>query len=214
MNKQDQKSMVIRRTSTLSQFTGEIRTELVRKSIHLLIAFTPSLAGIVGLAPTMALLGSGVLVYAIAEALRLNGISVPVISSVTRMAMRSRDRKGFVLGPVTLGLGALLALMMYPEPASAMAIYALALGDGLASLAGKIFGTIRIPHTGGKSIEGSLACFVAVLLAASLVFPLAELHQLFILALVATVLEVLPTKDLDNVIMPIGTGLVAYILFL
>lgn len=214
MNKQEQNNMVIARQSTLTQITGEIRTELVRKSIHILVAFTPSLAGLVGLIPTMALLGSGLLVYAISEALRLNGISVPVIGTVTRMAMRSRDKSGFVLGPVTLGLGALLALMMYPEPASAMAIYALALGDGFASLAGKVFGTVRIPRTGGKSLEGSLACFVAVLFAASLVFPGAGLHQLFIIAAVATVLEMLPTKDLDNIIMPIGTGLVAYMMFL
>jgi phytol kinase len=96
---------------------AELQTELLRKSIHFFIAMVPPLATL-SLPVTMALLGAGILVYSTAEALRLQGRTVPFISGITRMASRDRDRGRFVLGPVTLGLGAMLALMLYPEPAA------------------------------------------------------------------------------------------------
>jgi phytol kinase len=92
----------------------------------------------------------------------MEGYSVPIVSKVTALAARRRDGDRFVLGPITLGLGALLSLLLYPNPAASIAIYALAFGDGLSSLVGKSFGSVRIPFTGGKSLEGSLTCMVAV----------------------------------------------------
>ena len=87
---------------------------------------------------------------------------IPLVSELTLIASREKDRNGFVLGPVTLGLGAMLSLLLYPLPAASLAIYALAFGDGIASLAGTIVRGPRIPLFGGKTISGSLACFVAV----------------------------------------------------
>ena len=58
-----------------------------------------------------------------------------VVSGLTVAAARPGDA-GFVLGPATLGLGAMLALLLYPLPASAIAIYALAFGDAAASVVG------------------------------------------------------------------------------
>lgn len=214
MNQNDKHAVHTMELAPVKTLSGEIRTEVIRKSIHILIALTPTLAGIIGQVTTMTLLGLGIMAYAVAELLRLRGVEVPVIGYITRQAMRSRDRNGIVLGPLTLGIGALLALVMYPEPASAIAIYALALGDGIASLVGKLFGTIRIPRTGGKSLEGSLACLLIVFVAATLVFPAMAVPRLALIALVATILELLPTKDLDNVIMPVGTGITAYLLMI
>lgn len=129
--------------------SAELQTELFRKSIHFLIALVPPLASI-HLAATMALLGAGTMVYAVAELLRLQGRTVVFISGVTRRAARDRDQGRFVLGPITLGLGAMLALLLYPEPAAVVAIYALAFGDGLASLVGKLFPFGRMMFLGGK----------------------------------------------------------------
>ncbi len=63
--------------------TPELRTELVRKTIHLLIALTPSLALLTGIGFTLAVLGAGTLLYAYAESLRLTGRQVAVISYIT-----------------------------------------------------------------------------------------------------------------------------------
>lgn len=188
----------------------EIRTEIVRKSIHFSIAFVPSLASMNQLA-TMLLLGFGILGYITAEALRLSGIEVSFISRVTSLAARSRDRGRFVLGPVTLGLGALAALSFYPNPAASIAIYALAFGDGLASLVGKVFGRIRLPLTGGKTLEGSLACFLAVF--AITVLLTGRPVEAAVIGLVATVVEALPLRDMDNIFLPAIVGALASSLF-
>jgi dolichol kinase len=187
---------------------GELKTEMIRKTIHFLIALSPGMAA-VNRPFTVALLMAGILFYTCMESFRLSGITIPLISSITAMAARTRDRGRFVLGPVTLGLGALLALLLYPSPAAAIAIYALAFGDGFASLVGKFFGRLRPVFMLGKSVEGSAACFVAVLIAAHSVsgnFGLA-----FLAASTATIVEALPLEDYDNIALPLTVGFAAQI---
>jgi dolichol kinase len=188
----------------------EIRIELVRKSIHLLIAFVPGIASqSLGLA--VGLLSGGVLLYAFCERLRMEGYSVPLISKVTVLAARRRDGDRYVLGPITLGLGALMALLLYPNPAASIAIYALAFGDGLSSLVGKTFGSIRLPFTGGKSLEGSLTCLVAVFVAAWAMTR--DAPRSLAIAFCAMLIEAAPTKDFDNIILPVAVGAIATLLF-
>jgi dolichol kinase len=154
---------------------------------------------------TVLILAAGTLSYAWMESLRIAGVRVPFVSSVTSMASRIRDERGFVLGPVTLGLGALLSLLLYPSPAASIAIYALAFGDGFASLVGRLFGRIRPPVLCGKSVEGSLACFAAVLVSALHVSG--DFRIALTAALTATLVEALPLEDYDNLALPVTVGL-------
>lgn len=197
--------------SSVAVRTRELQTEFLRKSIHLLIGMTPLLAS-VSLPVTEGLLVAGLLVYTLAESLRLSGQRVPLITGLTRAASRTRDQHKAVLGPITLGLGALLCLMLYPAPAAAVGIYALAFGDGLSSVVGKLFGRVRLPFTGGKTLEGSLTAFLAIFVAAWAVSgnPLAAVT----VALAGTILEALPLEDLDNLVIPLGTALVFSVLTL
>jgi hypothetical protein len=55
----------------------EIKTELVRKSIHFLIALSPSMAAL-NRPFTVVLLMVGTLFYAVMESFRLSGIEVPL----------------------------------------------------------------------------------------------------------------------------------------
>jgi dolichol kinase len=190
---------------------GEFRTEILRKSIHFLIGLCPLLAAVNYLL-TVSLLLAGVLGYIRMESLRLAGFKVPLVSSLTGMASRSRDRGRFVLGPVTLGLGALLALLLYPAPAASVAIYALAFGDGFASLIGKLFGRLRPAFLRGKSLEGCAACFCAVLVAAHQVSQ--DYRIALAAALTAMVTEALPLEDYDNLALPLAVGLVVSIVSL
>ena len=187
----------------------EVRVELIRKSIHFLIALTPSMATI-SRPWTVVLLATGTLLYAYAESLRQAGIAVPIISSITNQAARSRDKGRFVLGPITLGLGAMLALLLYPNPAASIAIYALAFGDGLASLVGKLFGRLRPAFLMGKSLEGSLACFLAVFFFAYRVSS--DIRISIFSALTATLVEALPLEDYDNIALPVSVGFAAALL--
>jgi dolichol kinase len=188
----------------------ELRTEIVRKSIHFLIALSPSLAAL-NLSFTIAILNIGVLFYTIMENMRLAGIEVPLVSSLTAIASRPRDKGRFVLGPVTLGLGALLSLLLYPSPAASIAIYALAFGDGFASLVGKFFGRLRPAIMMGKSIEGSSTCFLTVFIS-TLAFS-HHFETAFIAALTATLVEALPLEDYDNLALPMAVGLTVQVHF-
>nr|AGS52021.1 hypothetical protein [uncultured bacterium contig00008] len=191
-------------------FTGNqnidgIKTEIIRKSIHFLIALSPSMAAI-NKPFTVYFLMLGILGYVFMEHLRLCGINVPVISVLTRMASRPRDTGHFILGPVTLGLGALIALLLFPYHIAAIAIYALAFGDGLASLAGKSFGKLYPAFLFGKSIEGSLACFFAVFISAYAFSG--SMHISIAAAFTAMAVEAMPLGDYDNLAIPIAVGLI------
>lgn len=185
---------------------NEMRTELFRKSIHILVAAVPFLA-MISVIATMILLAAGTLFYTVAEYLRSKGHQIFLISRITVLASRHRDRGRFVLGPITLGIGAMLALMLYPEPAATIAILALAFGDSISSLVGKFYGNLKIPLTGGKTYAGSLACFVVVMFVAFRITG--NMFLAIPIAFVATALEALPTRDLDNILMPVGTGFIA-----
>jgi dolichol kinase len=189
---------------------GEFRSEILRKSIHFLIGLSPILAAF-NYPVTVVLLLAGILAYVQMESLRLAGIRIPLVSSLTDTASRPRDRGGFVLGPVTLGLGALLTLVMYRSPAASIAIYALAFGDGFASLVGRFLGRVRPAFLRGKSLEGSLACFTAVLISA---YGVSRDYRIALTAaVVATVTEALPLEDYDNLVLPLVVGLVVSVVF-
>ena len=79
-----------------------------------------------------------------------------MISKITEIAARKRDENHFVLGPVTLVCGILLAALLLPLDCARVGIFALAFGDGLASLMGKLFGKITIPGAHGKTAAGSV----------------------------------------------------------
>lgn len=191
-----------------SPLSDELRTELIRKSVHILIAAVPSMTAFLGTALTLGILATGIVLYTTAEALRQRGCSVPIITHITRVSSRSREANHFVLGPVTLGIGAMLAIMLYPHPAASIAVYALAFGDSAASVAGKFLGRLTIPLTGGKTLAGSLACTVVVALTVAIMLQGQVLIALA-LGITAALLEALPTRDADNLLLPVGVGLAA-----
>ena len=182
----------------------KLGSELTRKGIHILIAFTPFIAAY-SRSGTALFLMLGTFVYVWAESLRFLGFSLPFISSVTKAVLRTREKDNFALGPVTLGLGALLVLILFPAPVAAAAIYALAFGDSAATLTGMFLGRIRPSFLRGKSIEGSLACFAVSAIAAFLVFR--DIKIAVAAGLAAMLVDVLPVGDFDNILLPLFAGL-------
>ena len=140
------------------------------------------------------------------ETLRLYGKKIPLVSYVTKAASRERDRGHFVAGPVTLALGIILALLLFPQKAAAAAIYALAFGDGLASLVGTAFGGRKPAWLRGKSVEGCAACFSAVFLSTWCVYF--DITRALAVSLTALAIEAMPLGDADNVIIPVMLGAV------
>ncbi len=181
-----------------------IQKELIRKSIHMSIAFLPIISAYNYYASVI-LLSGGLVTYFIAEILRLNGFELGLITKITIMSSRERD-KGITLGPITLALGALGTLLYFNNPAFSCGIFALAFGDGLSSVTGKLWGTIKIPFTGGKSVVGSFTCFTMILSTSYGVTG--DLIKSFSAAVIGTIVELVPIKDLDNILLPLSVALV------
>lgn len=197
------------RTFSQTAPVQDLLVEVFRKTIHLSSAltavfaerwYTLTIAGIIGIS----------VLYCISEFLRMRGHELYIIARITRYASRARDKGRFVLGPLTLAGGVLGALLLFPLHTAKIAIFALAFGDGLASLVGKRFGKIRLAFFKEKTVAGSLTCFAAVFLSAFVVSG--NLWKSLILGIVGAGIEMLPLKDYDNLLIPIAIGFLALLL--
>ena len=186
-----------------------MQQEACRKIIHSLIVFVPFIAGY-SYSLAYFLLTAGIIIYSWSEFQRLTGHYVPVFSEIKAKAFRSQDMIHFAKAPVTLALGAMGALALYPMPAAAIAIYSLAFGDTAACLVGKSFGKTKIPCT-NKTWAGSAACFATVF---ALAFHATgcSVTKTTAVALSATLTELLPIKDYDNLLIPLVTGLMIIVI--
>lgn len=187
------------------QRANSLIKEVFRKTIHICSSLVPIFLKF-AYWPVICLLTIAVITYSICEFLRLKGHTIPLVSKITETAARKRDENKFVLGPVTLVLGILLAALYLPHPAATVGIFALSFGDGFASLGGKLIGRIQIPGCHGKTVAGSLTCFFAVFVSCFCYTKNCFLS--LILAFVAMFIEVLPLNDFDNLIIPISIGFV------
>ena len=185
---------------------NDLLKEFFRKSIHICSSAVPVFA-LHSHSLTVTTLSFVIAAYIVCEYRRKAGSPIPLISRITAFASRKRDEGRFVLGPVTMGLGVLFALLVLPPDSARVGIFALAFGDGIASLAGKLYGRVKIPGARGKTFEGSAACFLAVYASTFAVLhdPLESLE----VALAAMLIEMLPLKDYDNMIIPLAIGSLA-----
>lgn len=194
------------RTFSQAPSVEELLVEVFRKAIHLSSAltvvfaerwYTPTVIGIIGIS----------ILYCISEFLRMHGHELYLITNITRYASRKRDKGRFVLGPLTLAGGVLAALLLFPIHTAKIAIFALAFGDGLASLVGKRFGKIRLAFFKDKTVAGSLTCFAAVFLSTFAVSG--NFWKSLVLGIAGAGIEMLPLKDYDNLLIPIAIGFLA-----
>lgn len=199
-------AMNLRGGIPLVQYRNSILKEVVRKSIHICSSLVPFFLGVAYI-PTLLFLIVAFAIYCVSENLRVHGIEMPVVAKITAVAARKRDENQFVRGPITLVAGIIACALLWHSRAAAIGIYALAFGDGFASLFGKLFGRVHIPWTNGKTVVGSLVCFFAVFVSSFLVCH--NTLYAYILAFIAMIIEVLPLGDFDNILIPIIVGGIA-----
>ncbi len=184
----------------IRRYANDIVKEIFRKSIHLCTVFIPLLLE-VAYTKVLVALAFVVVCYCITELLRIRGHRVPLITAITQAAARKRDENKFVLGPVTLALGVLVTALFFESTPAYIGICALALGDGLASLAGKMCGKVSIPFTNGKTAAGSVTCFAAIFISTFFITRDSELS--LVIACAGMLIEILPLKDFDNLLIPV-----------
>ena len=195
---------------TFDELTAGLKSEISlswsqefrRKGIHACSLFVPMLAGVNYLL-TLKILILITILYLASEWARLNGIRFPILSSITRLCVRSSERRRLAYAPVTLALGVVLSLVLFPALVACVTIAILACADSMATIVGKFYGKIRIPYNHKKSLEGSVAFYITAFMCAVIYVPL---KTALIVSLVSCIIESLPI-EFDNISIPLGTGL-------
>ena len=122
--------------------------------------------------------------------------------------MRSFEKQGSLTGSTWVFVGALITIILVPQPFSLLALFFLAFGDTLAALVGMKFPFIKI---GEKTLSGSLACFIMCLFVG--LFLNFEISSEIILigAFTATIAELTSIKINDNISIPVLSGCAMYL---
>lgn len=177
--------------------------EARRKLLHTFAAAVPFAAS---LAPvlTVVSLCFMVVVYTISELTRLHGMVFPFVGDITTLCIRRKERRQFVIAPVTLTLGVVVSIILFPHEVAVAVILIIAFADSAAALVGRAWGTWRIPYNRSKSVQGFAAAFIVAFLCSILYLPLVVA---VVAALVSSLIESLPIRD-DNVTVPVGTGII------
>jgi phosphoserine phosphatase/dolichol kinase len=185
------------------QFRYSWYQEIRRKSLHILIALVPVFSTVI-YHTTLAVLLFLLVVYSVSECLRINGFSFPFLGTVTKSSIRKGEDRRFAFGPVTLVLGAGLSLACFPAHIANIVIWIVAFADTAAAMVGKSIGNHRIPYNIKKSIEGSLAAWITAFFCGYVYLPVVPA---ILAASLSCIIESLPLRSLDNVCMPLGTGI-------
>lgn len=140
---------------------------------------------------------------------------------------RTGDPKELLKGPFFYGIAfVVLTIIFWREsPIGIIALMILCGGDGFADIIGRRVPSPVLKWSPGKSVAGTLAMFLGGLVFSSaliLIFIksgylnftfINSLPKLILLNLLATMVESLPIKDLDNITVPVVVVLVSLILF-
>lgn len=127
--------------------------------------------------------------------------------SIFKLLLREREVSRLT-GTSYMLIASLIAFLAFQRDIAVLALSFLALGDAVATIAGKRIGKRRFR---GKTLEGDLACFISCI-AVGLVFHYAGLNIPLLTVLVgavgATIVEAMPLPINDNLTMPLFAGVV------
>ncbi len=149
------------------------------------------------------------MIYIASEFARIEGVNLPVISTITREAATKPEIHEFVTNPIFFAAGIMLALVLFPNPINYASIAIFTLGDGTATLFGRKLGKTVFPLNKGKRVEGSIFGFLFAFLGALLFVSHIEA---LVGAAIGMIMEALPTPVNDNLTIPLAAGLALLLL--
>lgn len=188
--------------------TTGIDDEIKRKVFHMFTLLYAALFVWGGRMLSLQVLGGAFLCVAVMETFRLhhqafNDKLMSLFGNIHREKEATRPS-----GILWTLAGAFLTILLVPHPDIVVTcLWFLAVGDAAAALVGKKWGHIRI---GGKSLEGSAACFLACWVAGTIFLdpPGGKVPEAAVGAFAAALLEALPLPLDDNIWIPLVSGLV------
>ncbi|GAA6616761.1 diacylglycerol/polyprenol kinase family protein [Scytonema sp. NUACC26] len=128
---------------------------------------------------------------------------------------RTGDRQELLKGPLFFVIVATICgTFFYKDFSGIVAMASLGWGDGIAPIVGSRIGRIKYTILSTKTLEGTLAmlifAFIASVFFVWLIIPIhLDFIRIFILALVATLIEGCSPKEVDNILIPIAVVIAA-----
>lgn len=158
----------------------------------------------------------------------LIGLGVVKDEASVKAMSRNGDRREILRGPLFYGIIFVVMTLVYwkDSPIGIIAVMLMCGGDGLADILGRGIKSPKLPWNKDKSFAGSMGMLLGgwvlamlilgfyVLAKASSFGPFsAYLLPVTIIAVVATLVESLPLKDVDNITVTLAAMALGYLLF-
>lgn len=157
----------------------------------------------------------------------LIGVGVIKDEASVKAMSRSGDRREILRGPLYYGIIFVLLTIIYwkSSPIGVIGLMLMCGGDGLADIFGRKWGAVKLPWNKGKSWAGSLGMLLGGWVLSVLIIWVFSAAGVFaspiqsfllpitIIALVGTLVESLPLKDVDNITVTIAAVIVGYLFF-
>ena len=185
---------------------GLSRNEVIREAIHIGTFSVPCVCAYTFIESHLIslLILLVTLLYIASEFGRIHGVDFPLFSSITRKAAIKPEIHEYASSPILFATGVMFSLLLFPAPINYVSVAVLTLGDGFATVFGRIVGRTVLPFNKGKMVEGSIFGFLFALLGALLfVDPIKALTA----ATTGMIVEFLPLPVNDNLTIPIVSGL-------
>ena len=141
-------------------------------------------------------------------------IRIPVLNNITdylySIARENEQKLGLHLGAIYFFASLALVLFITQDlEIFRIAALVLIVGDGMAGIFGVIYGKTKLPWNSNKTLEGSIAGFIGAAIAVSFILPI---NYAFLAAFAGIVTETIGWKLNDNLTIPLGVGLVLWLL--
>jgi phytol kinase len=165
--------------------------------------------------------------FAITVQFTLIGLGVIKDEASVKAMSRTGDPKEILRGPFYYGIMFVMMTILFwkDSPAGIVALMIMCGGDGIADIVGRRIKSPALGWSPEKSVAGSLGVFLGgfvlslvIMYIYSSVGVLSEIFKshllvLGVIALVGTLIESFPFKDVDNITVTIATAAVGWLLF-
>jgi phytol kinase len=206
---------------------GWIESRLSRKLIHILTGPLFVLCWLLFPDVWYARWLAALVPFAITAQFALIGLGIMKDEASVKAMSRSGDRREILRGPLFYGIIFVVLTLVYwkTSPIGMIALMLMCGGDGLAEIMGRGIQSSKLPWSKSKSVAGSLGMLLGGWVLAVFILFIFVLAGVFLgpfsgyllpityIALVGTLVESLPLKDVDNITVTLVAVVLGHLLF-
>ena len=192
-----------------SQITQTLREEFFRKSIHLLSIVVPIADIFLDKNIILGIIVLGFLIAVVVEWQRRRESAFSRFFYKWLGPLLRESEKSRLTASTLLIIGTFFCVLLFPKNVAIFCLLTLIISDAFAALIGRSIGTHSLYLN--KTWEGTLTFFVCTLLISifTLQFPILGL---IFLSIIISVIELVSSNTIDNIVLPLASGIVVLLL--